>query len=211
VPIRGIFLAVGEVSMSKLAIDAKKSNILDMALMFSSTIRLFTKGSKERIARELGDFTSGLVTIISVDDYEQMHRGFCDWFCQEIRTAEKTLKNGKTKQSQYASFGQAAKVLDVALKVYVYYCSQPSLEVAVRIDPFLHGAVDTAMMKYLKLMHPETRVRAVTIEQVDEQTYRVLQALIARDIKDNFQSDILPVQWDDIMWQKLNRGTEIQA
>ena len=97
--------------MSKLSDDAKKSNILDFALMFTAMIRLFAKGSKERIARQLWDLTSGLPAITSIDDYEQMHRGFCDWFCQEIRTAEKTLKNGKTKQSQHASFGQAAKVL----------------------------------------------------------------------------------------------------
>jgi hypothetical protein len=197
--------------MSQLAEDAKKNNIIDFALMFTAMIRLFTKGSKERIALQLWDLTSGLPAITSVDDYEQMHRGFCDWFCQEIRTAKKTLKNGKTKQSQHASFGQAAKVLDVALKVYVYYCSQPSSDVSARIDPFLHGAMDTAMMKYLILKYPETPVRATTIEQVDEQTYCVLQGLLARDINDRFQNDILPVQWDDILWQELNREAEVRA
>ncbi len=134
---------------------------------------------------------------------------FCEWFCREIRTAEKTLKNGKTKPSQLASFGQAAKVLDIALKVYIFYCSQPSSDVAARIGPFLHGAVDTAMMNYLKLKYPKTPVQATTIEQVDEQTYRVLQAFLAQDIKDRFQSDILPVQWDDIMFQELDRGPEV--
>lgn len=197
--------------MSKLANDAKKNNILDVAIMFSAMIRLFAKGSKERIARELWDLTSGLAAINSVDDYEQLHKGFCDWFCQEIHTAEKTLKNGKTKQSKQASFGQAAKVLDIALKVYVYYCSQPSSDVSVRITPFLHGAVDTAMMKYLKFNHPETSVRATTIEQVNEQIYRVLQDLIVRDINNRFQNDILPVQWDDVLWQELNREPVAQV
>lgn len=197
--------------MTKLAEDVKKSNILDMALMFTAMIRLFAKSSKERIARQLWDLTSDLPTISSADDYEQMHRGFCYWFCQEIRTAQKTLKNGKTKQSQRASFGQAAKVLDVALKVYIYYCSQPSSDLSARIVPFLHGAMDTAMMKYLAHKYPETPVRTTTIEQVDEQTYCLLQGLLARDINERFHNDILPVQWDDILWQELNRETGVQA
>ena len=67
------------------------------------------------------------------------------------------------------------------------------------------------MMKYLKLKYPETHVRATTIEQVDEQTYRVLQGLLARDISDRFQNDILPVQWDDILWKELKQGPEVQA
>ncbi len=65
------------------------------------------------------------------------------------------------------------------------------------------------MMNYLKLKYPKTPVQATTIEQVDEQTYRVLQAFLAQDIKDRFQSDILPVQWDDIMFQELDRGPEV--
>ena len=197
--------------MTKLAEDVKKSNILDMALMFSAMIRLFAKGSKIRIARQLWDLTSGLPAITSADDYEKMHREFCNWFCQEIHTAQKTLKNGKTKQSQHASFGQAAKVLDVALKVYVYYCSQPSSEVSARIDPFLHGAMDTAMMKYLTNKFTETLVRSTTVEQVDEHMYGVLKGLVNRDIKERFHGEILPVQWDDILWQELNRETEKQV
>jgi len=197
--------------MPKLAEDAKKSNILDMAITFTAMVRVFAKGSKERVARQLWEMASGLSAITSADDYEQTHRVFCEWFCREIGTAAKTLKNGKTKPSRPASFGQAAKVLDIVLKVYVFYCSQPSSDVASRISPFLHGAVDRHIMDHLKRKYPETPVRATTVEQVDEQIYRVLQTLLARDIKDRFHSDILAVQYDDIMWQKLNRGTEVEA
>lgn len=197
--------------MAELAEDAKKRNILDMALTFTAMMRVFAKSSKERIARQLWEMTSGLSAITSADDYEQTHRAFCESFCREIRTAEKRLKNGKTKPSQPASFDQAAKVLDIVLKVYVFYCSQPSSDVASRISQFLHGAVDSPIMGHLKRKYPETPVRATTIEQVDEQTYRALQHLLARDIKDRFHDDILPVQYDDIMWQELNRGAEVQA
>ncbi len=190
--------------MNNHAEEVKKSNILDMALMFSAMIRLFAKGSKDRIAQQLWETTSELPAINTADDYEHFHKAFCEWFCREIRTAEKTLKNGKTKPSQPASYGQAAKVLDVAFKVYVYYCSQPSADVAARIDPFLHGAMDTAMMKYLTHKFPETLVRSTTVEHVDEQTYVVLKGLVARDIKMRFHGEILPVQWDDIVWRELN-------
>jgi hypothetical protein len=196
--------------MTKLAEDVKKSNIIDMALMFSAMIRLFAKGSKERIAQKLWDLNSELPAINTADDYENFHKEFCHWFCREIHTAEKTLKNGKTKPSQPASYGQAAKVLDVAFKVYVYYCSQPSSDVAARIGAFLHGAMDTAMMKYLTQKFPETPVRSTTVEQVDEKTYAVLKGLVARDIKERFHDEILPVQWDDIVWRGLNREEEVQ-
>ena len=202
------YLAIGEVSMNNLADKVKKSNILEMSIMFSAMIRLFAKGSKERIVQHLWDMTPVLPVINSADDYENFHKRFCEWFCREIRTAEKTLKNGKTIPSQHASYGQAAKVLDVAFKVYIYYCSQPSSDDSARIDPFLHAAMDTAMMKYLTSKYPETPVRSTTVEQVDEQTYSVLKGLVARDIKERFQGEILPVQWDDIMWRELNRETE---
>ncbi len=59
--------------MSKFAEDAKKRNILDMALTFTAMVRLFAKGSKERIARQLWDLTLDLPAITSASDYEQIH------------------------------------------------------------------------------------------------------------------------------------------
>ena len=76
------------------------------------------------------------------------------------------------------------------------------------VDQGIHGAMDTAMMKYLTQKFPEAPVRSTTIEQVDEQTYCVLNGLIARDIKVRYHGEILPVQWDDIVWRELNRETE---
>lgn len=195
----------------ELAEDAKRSNILDMALTFTAMMRVFAKGSKERIARQLGELTSGLPAITSAEEYERTHKAFCECFCREVRTAERKLRSGKTRPGRPASFGQAAKILDIVLKVYVFYCSQPSSDVASRIGRFLHGAVDTPIMNYLKRKYPEGSVRATTIEQVDEQTYRTLQGLLTQDIKDRFHGGMLPVQYDDIMWQELNRGTEAQA
>ena len=47
------------------------------------------------------------------------------------------------------------------------------------------------------------------LEDVDEKTYADLQKLVRKDIKDRFQNSILPVQWDDIIWRKLNNKDEI--
>ena len=52
-----------------------------------------------------------------------------------LKTAAKTLKNKKVKASQRASCGHAAKVFDIAVKVYVHYCHFPSCELAARIRP----------------------------------------------------------------------------
>jgi len=191
----------------KLAVEVRRSNILDMALTFTAMMRLFREGSKDRIAEKLRFFTSRLPEVISRDDLEEVHKTFCEWFCREISTAKKTLKNKKTKPSQSASYGHAAKVLDIVLKVYVFYCSEPSREVALNICPFLHGAIDTPIMNYLKAKYQDVPIPATTIEQIDEHIYRSLQILIARDIRDSFRDNLWPVQYDDVMWQRLNRGT----
>ena len=100
-------------SALELAEDAKRNNILDMALTFTAMMRVFSKGSKQRIARQLRELTSDLPAITSAEGYEQAHKAFCEWFCREIHTAERKLKNGKTKISKPTSYGQAAKVLDI--------------------------------------------------------------------------------------------------
>jgi len=107
--------------------------------------------------------------------------------------------------SQPSSYGQAAKVLDIAIKVYVYYCAQPTAEIAQRIVPFLNGVVDTAIMKELKKSkYAAAPIRATTIKEVDEQAYQALQAVVLAESCDR---KMHPVQYDDIMWRQLNRDT----
>lgn len=144
----------------ELTVAAKSSNIIDMALTFSAVIRLFRAGSKGKIAKRLDTFSSSLAKINSVDDFEERHKEFCNWFCCEIFTAPKAFKNGRKKESRPASYGQAAKILDVVLKVYIFYCSEPSLEMAARIRPFLHAPIDTQIMNYLKKRYPDTQIEA---------------------------------------------------
>ncbi len=181
----------------------KRRNIIDMALGFTAMMRIFSKGSKGNIEAKLAELLSSLDKIRTRHDYEGCHRSFCEWFTREIRTAKRKLKNGKVQQSHAASYGQGAKVLDIAIKVYVYYCAQPTAEIAERIVPLLHGAVDTPIMKCLKKSeYATTTIRAANIKQVDKTSYQALQSLVLAESR---ARKIQPVQYDDIMWWQLNR------
>jgi hypothetical protein len=93
------------------------------------------------------------------------------------------------------------------MKVYVYYSCQPNAEAAAHVTPLLHGAIDTPIMDYLKANYSDSGVTASTIGQIDKNQYVKLQELVGRDIVRSFGGDIVPVQYDDIMWSKLNRKT----
>jgi hypothetical protein len=174
-----------------------------MALGFTAMTRIFSAQSKGRIEAQLEVLFSTLEGINSREEYEALHRSFCEWFSQEILTAEKTLKNGKLQPRQPSSYGQAAKVLDIAIKVYVYYCAQPSAEIAQRIMPFLNGAIDTPILKWLKQSKGAgATVRATTIKEIDETAYKAFQALVLAECS---AGKMHPVQYDDIMFRKFNR------
>jgi hypothetical protein len=187
------------------AFSIKINNVIDMAITFSAMNRVFEKGSKQKIAGKLEQSFDLLVNVNSKNTFENIHSEFCEWFIKNISTAKRVLKNKKIKKSRTASYGQAAKVFNVALKVYVYYCILPDWESTARLLPMLHAAVDTLMMKNLKKKYPEENIKAGTIEAVGKTDYVTLQKLVIKHIEDEFNSTILPVQYDDIMWYRLNR------
>jgi len=189
--------------------NIKNKNIIDMAITFTAMMRVFKKGSKSKITSKIGEIFSKLDRITDGKQYQDIHDSFCAWFTEHIFTAEKTFKNKRgTKLSKNTSYGQAAKIFDIAVKVYVYYCRLPSPEVAARLLPFLNGAVDTPIMKHLKSKFKEPPISATTIEEVDKQTDKMLQSLITKDIKEN-RNNIHPVQYDDIKWYELNRAQQV--
>jgi hypothetical protein len=175
---------------------AKMRNIVEMALDFSAMVRVFSKDSKEKIKSKLEEHFKSLAKINTREDYEAFHREFCEWFTGNIWTAERKLKNGKALKSQAASYGHAAKVLDIAIKVYVYYCAQPNAEVAERLVSFLHCAVDRPLMKYLKSA-------CTIIKDVNDAAYQGLQSSVRAESQ---RCKVHPVQYDDIVWRQLSRG-----
>jgi hypothetical protein len=195
----------------ELAMTKKHENIIDMALTFTAMMRLFEKGSKPRVATKLSELFGNLDTITSHEQYKSTHHEFCLWFTNNIQTAEKTFRNGKTKLKQFASYGQAAKILDISIKVFVYYCGQPNQIAAENLTPFLNGEIDNPIMTYLKTKYPNAKIESSTIEQIDEVAYRDLQKLIALDILKSFDNEIYAVQYDDILWNRFNRYRELET
>lgn len=187
------------------AYSIRNKNIIDIAISFSAMLRVFEQGSKQKIAGKLENSFSLLADIEGKDDFERIHSDFCEWFVKNIFTVEKVLKNKKIKKSRAASYGQAAKVFNIALKVYVYYCNLPDYETVARLRPMLHCAVDTLMMGHLKKKYPKENLEAKTIEAVSKSDYVVLQKMVKQHMEDEFDKPLLPVQYEDIMWYGLNR------
>jgi hypothetical protein len=83
--------------------QAKKENIIDMAVGFVRMITLFQEGSAGLIKEKLTKFFEGLDRVSSEQDFRKMHRDFCQSFVKTIRLAE---------SEQPASYGHNAMTLD---------------------------------------------------------------------------------------------------
>ncbi len=187
--------------------EAKLANIVDMALDFSSMIRLFKAGSKEVIIDQIIDVSSKrLFNVKSKDQFITVHSDFCGWGSNNILLAQRKKSGKIIKKSTAASYGQIAKTFDVALKVTIYYCHLPNYEKSKQICNWLNAAVDTKMMKMLSKKYPSAIKKWPTkIEEVNKNSYLVIQNLVRQFINDFHQNRILPVQFDDIYWRQLNR------
>jgi hypothetical protein len=159
-------------------------------------LRVFEKGSNAKIIPTLREFFDRLDNIKDKAAYDNAHAGFCEWFAANIKTAEKKLRGGGIKPSVACSYGHGAKVLDIAAKVYVYYCGQPSAEIAQILVPMLHCALDTPMMTMID-------AASGTIQEVDREGYERLQTCVISKVTGQ---GIDPVQYDDVMWRRLQRG-----
>ena len=179
-----------------------------MALGFSAMTRVFEGDSSDTIKERLENILFKIASLNNEQDFQKEHDSFCEWFMNNVKTAERKKDGLVIKQSALTSYGQGAKVLDVVLKVLIYYCHHPDLRTAERTTKWLNAAIDTRMLKYLKNMPDQeaSLIHATTIEGVDKETYSILQMLVRRDISRSFSGHILPVQWDDIMWRKLNKA-----
>lgn len=173
----------------------RSENIIEIAPDFSGMLRVFEKGSNVKIIPRLREIFKLLDSINEKAAYDSAHAEFCEWFVANIRTAQKNLKSGEIKASDACSYGHGAKVLDIAAKVYVYYCGQPSAEIAANLLPMLHCALDTPMMLLLDSAK-------ATIQEVDREHYEGLQALVASKVAG---LPLHPVQYDDVMWRRIQR------
>jgi hypothetical protein len=185
----------------ELAEQAKKRNIIDMAVGFAGMMPLFQERSADLIKEKLTETFEGLERIGLDEEFNKMHRAFCQWFV-------KTIKLAKTEEA--SSYGHAAKVLDCALKVYVYYCKMPSPEKVESLTPKLNGVIDTPILRHLfKRVEdiygkPSPPHYLWTIKMINEKDYDLLQKALRQEIRDSFDDRISAVQYDDMMGQRLN-------
>ncbi len=192
--------------MKEKAEKVKIQNIIDMAISFTAMGRVFEKGSTEKIKAKLNNYIKDFFNLSTKEEYYGKHKEFCEWFMKNIKTAERKKDERIIKRSQDASWGQAAKVIDIVLKVCIYYCNLPSAEVSSKITPWLNGAIDSRILEDFKNRYSSPLIsQASTIEDIDKATYEKLQEMISTDIKESFNGEIFPVQYDDIKWRELNR------
>lgn len=185
--------------------EFKIRNVIDMAVTFTAMGRVFEEGSKAAIVAKLEESLGALTNVADRESFEVVHREFCEWFVLSVKTAPKKYVGRATKPSEPASYGQAAKVFDISTKVFVHYCHLPTCEAAKRLLPLLHGAIDTPILNHLQRRYSGLAPAVQTIQAITVDDYQALQGLIARQIGEDFNNKILPVHYDDILWNQLNR------
>lgn len=184
----------------------KIQNVIDMAFLFTAMGRIFESGSAKKIKAKLSDCMNEFLNVHGEKAYHKKHEEFCEWFTENIRTAERKKKEKIIKKSKNASWGQAAKVIDIVLKVCIYYCHFPSPEASSKIVPWLNGAIDTPLLKDLRNRYSSLKIsKSSAIADIDKEKYEELQKIIRIDIEEWFGGEIFPVQYDDIKWRELNR------
>ena len=184
--------------MNSHAKSTRTTAILHMAFDFASMGRTFEQGTKVRFIKRVRRLLRELALVRTQGEFEALHARFCNWGRRAIRSSH--------RGHQWASYGQIAKTLNVVLKVVVSYCELPNRRQAERLLPWLHPAIDNAMMKYLKRQYRDEFPRGVNgIADVDKRSYWVLLDLAARDAVDNLGGGLHPVQWEDIVWVKVNK------
>ena len=180
--------------------DAKLRFVVEIGLASSAMMRLFERDSskilKDKILAKPRAFEAE-----SEDQYKSIHKSICDWGTKNIKLA---------KGHDYASYGQIAKTLDVAMKVIVYDCHYPDCQKYELTSKWLNAAVDTSMMACLKRTYPEHIEKwPTTLKEVHESAYASIQTLVRKfineDIDEKHRGEITPVQFDDMYWEALNR------
>lgn len=182
---------------------ARLHNIVDMGLGFSAMMRLFERGSKEKLRDMLLNELPKLLHAKSEEQFKYLHSSFCHWGTKNVTLAEKYKGRQIMKAQRPASYGQIAKTLNVVLKVAVHYCHLPDYNRAVLISKWLNAALDTKMMAYIK--PAGTATWPASIEQVDERRYAMLQRVVTNIIQTKHGGSISHVEFDDIYWEGLNR------
>ena len=98
------------------------------------------------------------------------------------------------------------QTLDVTLKVAIYYSYLPDFQKCERILNWLNAGVDTRMMAMLRKKYPEAiEAWPKKVEDVNKAKYLTIQETVLKFIREKHEGKLLPVQFDDVYWYKLNQ------
>lgn len=188
-------------------------NIVDMGLAFSAMMRVFEKGSKDRLSGRIINHTAEMIlNSSSRNDFIRIHKKFCEWGKENIYQAERK-RNGKVviEKGTRASYGQIAKTLDVTLKVMIYYCHLPNRTKSESICQWLNAAVDNAMMDLLKEEFPDqTEQWPDSLKEIlDKSTYDWIQEVAdeSRKREQESQGPLTRPEWEDIYLKRAHQNS----
>ncbi len=95
----------------------------------------------EPLARRL---VHGLTHVRNREDFDRLH-------ARAVRTI---VMKFQTSRGKKPSYGQAAKPINVFLKLYVDWAGRPSSTIRRRVLPFLHVPLDSVLMDAIKYEDP---------------------------------------------------------
>ena len=180
---------------------------VDIGLAFSAMMRLFEKRAKERLHNEIHVRLSEFFGAKTEPEFKKIHSELCEWGTRNISLAKTNGDYAMNRKK--ASYGQIAKTLDVVLKVVIYYSHFPSRPEAQRLSEWLNVAMDTKMMAYIGskcLNGQELQSWPKKVDDVDtKETYDHVQETVRRYMKDRHPDILLPSQFEDILWAKVNK------
>lgn len=182
--------------------DAKFKNIIDMAVEFSGLGRVFAKDDVKTIREKFYDCMGDILDSKTKEQLRKRHGEFCQWFTGNIR------RNRKANRKN-ASWGHAAKMLDIVLKVVICYCHLPSREISTKLKPWLNCGIDTQLLDKLKKVSKNAEIsRMEYLTDIDRKGYETLQKILCDYIKKKYHGKLCPVECDDVLFRELNRKNQ---
>lgn len=98
----------------------------------------------------------------------------------------------------------------MVLKVVIYYSHFPSCTKAEELSEWLNVAMDTKMMAYVRcryFRHQDVPWPKKVDDVHDKETYDYVQETVRGYMKDKHLDKLLPSQFEDALWAKVNKKT----
>jgi hypothetical protein len=102
--------------------------------------RVLEGGGVKKFARVAAPLVRGLPNVRSRRHFDRLHS----------RSVRRILRTFRTSRKRKLSYGQAAKPINVFLKVYVDWAARPSPQVWERLLPLLHVPLDSVLMDKIR-------------------------------------------------------------